>query len=147
MKRSLSRDLTASVLGKGLTAGLLFVFTPIYISLMGVEAYGLLGFYAVLLASCMFLDQAISPIVSHRFAQARALGLVAPDLWSTFRTVEILALATGALIALVIVVAAPWVSDSMLKATTMTPQRVHSAVQLMALLVLAHILKFRDLSY
>lgn len=137
MRRSLSLDLVASVLGRGLSAGLLFLFTPVYISRMGVEAYGLFGFYAVLLASCMFLDQAISPVVSRRFAQASARGPLEPDLWNTFRTVEIVALAIGSLIALGIVAAAPWIADDMLRATTMTAPRVRGAVQLMALLLLA----------
>jgi len=137
MKQSLSLDLAASVLGKCLTGGLLFLFTPIYISQMGVEAYGLLGFFAVLLGSCMFLDQAISPVVSHRFAKANAHRVVTADLWSTFRTAEALALVVGVLIALAIVTAAPWIADTMLNAKTMTPKRVQSTVQLMGLLVAA----------
>lgn len=135
MKPSLSLDLIASIVGRGLTTGLMFVFTPVYLRLLGIEAYGLIGFYATLLACSMFLDQALSPMVAHRFAQSRAGGGTRINLWNSFRTVETLVLLTALALGALVFLAAPWLAGDMVKAPTLGQDTLLRAFHLMALLL------------
>ncbi|GEM_PF-2564103 len=136
LKKTLRLDLATGVLGRGLAGALMFIFTPIYIKVLGVESYGVLAFYATLLASCLFLDQSISPIITRRFAQTRGGNGMLSELWNTFRTMEIISITIGITLALVIVVAAPWLSESVLKASALDPQRLLFIVELIALLLM-----------
>lgn len=135
MKRSIAIDLAASVLGRGLTAGLLIIFTPVYLTLLGVEAYGLIGFYATLLATFLLFDQTVSPAVTRRFAQHTASASSPELLWNTFKTVEIIAVCMGLVLALGIFIAAPWIASHMLSASAMPPSRLLAVVRLMALML------------
>lgn len=136
MKSSLSLDLLASILGRGFTTGLMFIFTPIYLRLLGIEAYGLIGFYATLLACSMFLDQALSPVVAHRFAQSRAGGGTEINLWNSFRTVETIVVMTAAALAAIVFFLAPWLAGGMVSSPTLGRETLMHAFHLMALLLL-----------
>lgn len=135
MKPSLSLDLIVSIAGRGLTTGLMFLFTPIYLRLLGIEAYGLIGFYATLLACGMFLDQALSPMVAHRFAQTRAGSGAQINLWNAFRTVETLVFLMACVLGALIFFMAPWLAGDMVRAPTLGQDKLLRAFHLMALLL------------
>lgn len=135
MKTSLSRDLVVSIAGRGLTTGLMFLFTPIYLRLLGIEAYGLIAFYATLLGCSMFLDQALSPMVAHRFTQSRASGGTQKNLWNAFRTAETLVFLTAIALGLFIFFVAPWFASEMVKAPILGPDSLLRAFHLMALML------------
>ena len=42
---------------------------PFYIKLLGIEAYGLVGFYVTLLAALQVLDLGISPTINREMAR------------------------------------------------------------------------------
>jgi O-antigen/teichoic acid export membrane protein len=135
MKASLSLSLIASIAGRGLTTGLMFLFTPIYLRLLGIEAYGLIGFYASVLACSMFLDQALSPMVAHRFAQSRAGGGTPINLWNAFRTVETLVFLMAFSLGVLIFFVAPWLASDIVRAPTLGQDMLLRAFHLMALLI------------
>ena len=66
----LKRNLIANYLGQGWTALMGLAFVPLYIQYLGIEAYGLIGLFAVLQAWLALLDMGLTP---RRF-QVRALA-------------------------------------------------------------------------
>ncbi|MDQ3996976.1 MAG: oligosaccharide flippase family protein [Gemmatimonadota bacterium] len=71
---ALRRDMFANLLGRGWVAlaGLLFV--PLYIKLLGVEAYGLVGFTAALQVGISLLDVGLATTLNRELARIRASG-------------------------------------------------------------------------
>ena len=48
-----------------------FVFVPVYISYLGIEAYGLIGLFATLQAWLSLLDLGLSPTLNREMARLR----------------------------------------------------------------------------
>jgi O-antigen/teichoic acid export membrane protein len=66
----LKANLLANFIGQAWTALMGVLFVPIYIKYIGIEAYGLVGAFAILTASLTILDLGISPTVSRELARA-----------------------------------------------------------------------------
>jgi hypothetical protein len=67
--RSLRNNLIANVLGQGWSGLMNFVFVPVYIALLGIEAYGLIGLYASLQALYYILDAGMSATLNRELAR------------------------------------------------------------------------------
>ena len=65
----LKRNLIANYLGQGWTALMGLAFIALYIKFLGIEAYGLIGIFAVLSAWLALLDMGMTPTVSREMAR------------------------------------------------------------------------------
>ena len=65
---SLKRNVIANYLGAGWNALMALAFVPLYIRYLGIEAYGLLGIYAILQAWLSLLDMGMTPSLSREMA-------------------------------------------------------------------------------
>ncbi|TXS96692.1 oligosaccharide flippase family protein [Parahaliea maris] len=135
MRRSLTLNICSSIIGRIFSVALMFIFTPIYIELLGIESYGLIGFYTTILASIAFLDQALNPLISRYFAQASNKDTPLSNLWNAFRTLEALVLFASVLLATVLALSAPWLSSNFTQGTTVSNPQSLRAIQLMGLMV------------
>lgn len=68
----LQRNLLAGLLNSIWTALATFAVVPFYIEYLGIEAYGLIGFFITLQGVFLLLDLGISPTVSREFAKHNA---------------------------------------------------------------------------
>ncbi len=70
----LRTNVFANFLGRfsGLTLGLLF--TPLYIHYLGIEAYGLIGFYLTLQGSMTFLEMGLSRACNREISRLSGQG-------------------------------------------------------------------------
>ncbi len=80
------------------------VLVPVYVHYMGVEAYGLVGFYAMLQAWFLLLDLGLSPTLARETARFRGGALDLHTLRSLLRALEgvflVIAVLGGGLVAL-----------------------------------------------
>ncbi len=67
-----SRNILATLIGNGWTALLGIFFIPVYLHFLGIEAYGLVGFYATLLAFFILLDLGMGATLNREFARLSA---------------------------------------------------------------------------
>lgn len=63
------KNIAANIMSKGWNVVSLFIFTPLYIKLLGVEAYGLVGFYSTLLAMLTFADMGFTATLTREVAK------------------------------------------------------------------------------
>lgn len=114
-------------------------FAPLYIALLGVEAYGLIGFYLTLLGTLLCIDQAISPVVTRSFAAAQGEGdeLALRRAWQTFRTLERLSLVLGITLGVALFLAAPSAARNFLHTSALSRDTVETALALMAGILIA----------
>src|SRR5579884_3671135 len=108
-------------------------FIPVYTRLMGMEAYGLVGFSAVLNATFSLLDMGLSPTMNREMARLSAHLERAQEARDTVRTLEWIYWPIGLVIAAVGLAAAPLFTRYWLHTDRLSPVTVQQAVSLMAL--------------
>lgn len=131
----LSRDLISSTASRAVSAGVVLMATPVYLRMLGAEAYGLVGFYASLLACTIFLEQIFSPLIIRTLASSKAIGLDASVVWGRFTTFERLVLGLAGLLGLVVLSASGWFSSDLLSTQTLTASELLASLHAMALLL------------
>jgi O-antigen/teichoic acid export membrane protein len=131
----LRRNLIANLGGRGWTALMALVFIPCYIHYLGIEAYGLVGFFATLQAACVLLDLGLSTAVNHGLATLAARDGSGADQRDLVRTMEVLNWAVALLIGVGIVTLAPIIASNWIDARGLGTDTVCQAVRLMGLTI------------
>lgn len=108
------------------------VIVPLYIRYMGSEAYGLVGFYAMLQAWFQMLDLGLSPTLSRQTARLSGGALDALTLRRMLRVLEGLFAAVALAGAAALALGADWVATRWLQAQALPPEQMRLAVEMMA---------------
>jgi len=87
-------------------------FVPLYIKYLGIEAYGLIGVFAILQASLALLDMGMKPALGREMARFTAGAHNAQSIRDLLRSVESIGAITSVGIALCIWAASPWLASS-----------------------------------
>lgn len=66
---SLKKNIIANIVGKLWNLVSVFVFVPFYISFLGVESYGIISFYTMLLSFLMLADAGLTATLNREFAK------------------------------------------------------------------------------
>lgn len=107
---------------------------PLFIKLMGIEAYGLIGFYLVLQAVLQVLDLGLSPTINREMARYSVLPGKASEARDLVRTLETGYWSIGLLIGGGILMASPWLAVHWIRASMIPVRNVMQAVMLMGVL-------------
>ena len=89
-------------------------FVPLYIRYLGIEAYGLLGVYAILQAWLSLLDMGMAPSLSREMAGLGIEAAKAQRARDLLRSAEILAAGIAMVVALAIWLASDWLASAWL---------------------------------
>src|ERR1700756_3157714 len=127
-------ELAASFAGTGWSGVVQLLCIPAYIKLMGIESYGLIGFYLVLQGILQVLDLGLSPTMNREMARYSVQLEKAAEARDLVRTLEIGYWLIGLLIGAVILIAAPWIAVHWIKAGAVPIRTVTEAVMLMGAL-------------
>lgn len=127
----LKRNLIANFLGQGWAALIQVLLVPVYVHFLGIEAYGLIGLFAVLQAWLVLLDMGLSPTLSREMARFTGGAQGAQSVRDLLRSVELVALAIATLIAGGVAAAADWLSTDWLRIDKLDADVVAHAFALM----------------
>lgn len=129
-----ARNLAAGMANSVVLVLVNLVALPFYLHYLGMEAYGLIGFYVTLLGLAQILDLGLAPTISREIARCTDEGdrrLAA----SLLRTLGVVSLGLSLLIAAGGFALAPWIGSHWLEAERIPQAVVVQAVALMALTV------------
>jgi O-antigen/teichoic acid export membrane protein len=124
---SLKRNVIANGLGQGWRALMAFAFVPLYIRYIGIEAYGLIGIFALLQAWLALLDMGMKPALGREMARFRGGAHDAQSIRDLLRSVELVGIAVGGAVALGIWAASTWLASHWLKVESIPVQVVARA--------------------
>jgi len=127
----LKRNLIANYLGQGWTALMGLAFIPLYIKYLGIEAYGLIGLFAVLQAWLTLLDMGMSPTLNREMARFTAGTHSATSIRDLLRSIELIVLGIAVLLALGIWAASGWLASDWLRAEKLPVDVVAQAFAIM----------------
>jgi O-antigen/teichoic acid export membrane protein len=134
---SLKANVVANYLGQGWTALMGIAFVPLYVHVLGIETYGLIGVFAVLQAWMALFDLGLTPTLNREMARVRA-GAHTPDsIRSLLRALESIYAVLAILLIVVVYASAPWLANGWLKAEHLDPMLVVRSIRLMGFVLAA----------
>lgn len=126
---TMARNVAANYLGRAYSIASLYLFTPLYIKYLGLPAYGVIGFYTILLTIGALVDVGLTATLSREAARLSDRR----ELLNLSTTIERLLLSSTLLVALAICLLAPLVVDHWLDgAGVLGTDQLVSSIQLMA---------------
>lgn len=130
---SLRKNIIANYAGKTWAAVVNLACIPFYVKYMGIEAYGLVGFFATLQPFLAILDMGLSPTVNRELARYSFLPGKEREMRDTVRTLEVVYWGMAAVVCIILLVAAPAISTSWLKGNSLPPAKIRQAILLMGI--------------
>jgi O-antigen/teichoic acid export membrane protein len=112
-----------------------FILVPLYLKYMGAEAYGLVGFFAMLQAWFNLLDMGLTPTMARETARFRGGALDALTFRRLVRALEGVFLAVALIGGGMLLASSGWVATSWLTAQKLPITEVKVSIQLMAICV------------
>lgn len=130
---ALKRNLIANYLGQGWVAIMGLAFIPIYIKYLGIEAYGLIGLFALLQAWLSLLDMGMTPTLGREMARFTGGTHSAQSIRDLLRSIEVIAFVIAVLIASGIGLSANWMANSWVQAESLPSDVVEQAFVVMGI--------------
>ena len=131
----LRRNVAANMVGRAWTTVLGVIFIPVYLKFLGMEAYGLVGFFATLHGVFGLLDLGLGATINRELARLSASARPHDDQRTLLRTLEIcywgISLAAGGLVLLL----APTIAHDWVHVSRLSPLAVERGVRLMGLIL------------
>jgi O-antigen/teichoic acid export membrane protein len=112
---TLRRNITANYLGQGWVALMQLAFIPIYITYLGMEAYGLIGIFAILQAGLVLMDLGMTPTLNREMARFTAGAHTAQSIRELLHSLEIICVGIAFLVVISIWSASSWFSQNWLR--------------------------------
>lgn len=111
------------------------VMVPLYVKYMGAEAYGLVGFFAMLQAWFNLLDMGLTPTMARETARYRGGAIGAPDYRRLARALEGVFVGVALVGGVLLFSLADWVAAHWLKVSRLPMGDVAASLRLMALAI------------
>jgi O-antigen/teichoic acid export membrane protein len=108
------------------------LFVPVYIHYLGIEVYGIIGFFIGLQTFLSLLDLGISPTLNREIARLSAFEDKAREMRDLSRTLEILCLAVALTTGVIALSLSPLVANYWLQPEKISPAAISQALMLMS---------------
>lgn len=128
---SLKKNVLANYLGQGWSGLIGLAFVPLYIEYLGIEAYGLIGIFALLQAWLTLLDMGMTPTLNREMARYTAGAHTPQSIRDLLRSLEIVCFGIAALIGVMIWAASGWLAADWLRADKLPLDVVAQAIAIM----------------
>jgi O-antigen/teichoic acid export membrane protein len=115
---ALRKNVAANYAGKLWSIASVYLFVPLYVRLLGVDAYGVIAFHSALLGLLFIADAGLSS------AFAREMARRSEDkahLRTVLRSLELVYLAIAGVCALAVALASGWIAENWLRPTASLP--------------------------
>lgn len=132
---TVARNIAANAVGAAVGLGVLLLAVPLYLRLLGPEAYGLVGLFATLMAAAAALDLGLGATLNREVARMTARPADAPELADVVATLRAGGWAAGLVLGGLFTALAPAIAARWLTPVALSPGEVRGALVLMGLAV------------
>ncbi len=132
---SLKRNIVANYVSQVYGTLIAILVVPIYVRYMGIEAYGLIGFFTMLQVWFQLLDLGLTPTMAREAARFRGGAVDALALRSLLRALEGLFFALAAAGTVLVIAGSETIAGGWLKVENLSLAEVGNAIALMAPIV------------
>lgn len=131
----LKRNVIANFVGRGWTAATYLALTPFYIRFMGIEAFGLVGFFLTLVAMSSLLELGLSSSLNRELARLSAHQDDGDEPRQIVRVLEVLYWGLASLMGLAVILLASVIAEDWLSNAKIRPEVIRQAIVLMGLVL------------
>jgi O-antigen/teichoic acid export membrane protein len=131
----ISKNVLANVLGKGWTAIVSLALIPVYVGIMGVEAYGLVGLFVMLQGLLAIFDMGLSTTLNRELARLSVEPGGESGARDLVRTMELAYWGIAALIAIPLLLLSPLIAQYWINAGRLPVDAIGQAIMAMGLAV------------
>jgi O-antigen/teichoic acid export membrane protein len=110
-------------------------FVPLYIKYLGVEAYGLIGFYAVLQAWLTLFDMGITQTLNREMARFTAGVHTPQSILDLLRSLELISVVLAIVMCLLVWVSSGYIATHWLNSHKLSSSEIANAIALMAFVI------------
>jgi len=130
----LKRALLANFVGTGWAALVQLACMPLYVKFLGIEGYGLIGFYLMLQSLFQVMDLGLSPTVNREMARYSVQPEKANEARDLVRTLEVGYWFIGLILGAVLFTSASWIATHWIKSSALPVSSITGALMLMGVL-------------
>jgi O-antigen/teichoic acid export membrane protein len=130
-----TRNILANYAGQAWSAVAGLAFIPVYVRYLGIEAYGLIGLFAVIQAWLSLLDMGMTPALSREMARFTAGAYTAQSIRDLLRSVEVICFSVATLIGVGIWMASDFLASDWLQSEQLPEDVLAHALGIMGLVV------------
>lgn len=134
---NIHRNLFAGLANSVCSALIGLAVVPLYIKYLGIEAYGLVGFFATMQAVLQLFDLGLVPTINREVARYTAIGNLS-GVGKLLHTLAVVYICVGLFIAIFVVGLAPMIAEFWLHPRHISSLVVEHAVMLMGLIIACH---------
>lgn len=131
----LKKNIIANYIGQFYTIIIGIVMVPFYLKYLGVEAYGLVGFFAVVYSWLNLLKIGLTPAFSREVARFHGLEKNKKEFIQLLNSIEMIFFIFGVLIALMMFLSSEWLSNEWLNVEKLSIETVVYSISLMGVIV------------
>lgn len=131
---TLSRNLIVGLSNSIWSAIIGLAVVPFYLEYLGIEAYGLIGFFVTAQSLLQLLDMGIAPTINREVARCSAAGSI-QDAGKLLHSLAVIYWGIALLIAILIFSLAPLISEYWLQSKKLSPETISHAIMLMGLVI------------
>lgn len=132
---SVKRNSIANYFGQSYTILIGLMITPLYLQYLGAEAYGLVGFFALMQAWLGLLDMGLSPTLGRQVAYARGQENGFEFFKRLLKSFELIFFGLALTIILSVLFASGWIAGTWIKAETLALETIIYCINLMGLMI------------
>jgi O-antigen/teichoic acid export membrane protein len=132
---ALRGNIVANFVGRAWVTALGIVFIPIYLQFLGIEAYGLVGFFATLQAVFGLLDLGLGVTINRELARLSATPERLAEQRAILRTLEACYWGISVTAATLVLLLAPAIAHHWVHASALSTVTIERAIRLMGLVL------------
>jgi len=132
---SIKRNTIANYIGQGYIIVISIVITPLYLQYLGAEAYGLVGFFALMQAWLNLLDMGLNPTLARQVAYARGQKNGFQFFKRLLKSFELIFFTLAVLVSVSIYFLSEWIAINWIKAETLDLETLQYCIILMGFMI------------
>lgn len=121
------------ILGRGFAGLIPFLFIPLYIDILGIEAYGLVGFFTLMLSLSSLFDLGFGNTINREMARLSAIN---ENPGSLLKTLGVFSWGIALILGMVVVFASGWIAREWINVKELYFTTVQQAICLMGIALL-----------
>ena len=132
---TIKRNIIANYLGQALTGFMALAFLPLYIEYLGMEAYGLIGFFVVMQGLLMLLDIGMTPTLNREMARFTAGAYSPQRIRELLRSLELICCGVAVVVMVGMWSVSRYLATDWLKTESLSIDTITHALIVMAFVV------------
>ncbi|HUE95684.1 MAG TPA: oligosaccharide flippase family protein [Longimicrobiaceae bacterium] len=131
----LGRNIASSFGARTITSLLAFLFIPVYLRILGIEAWGLIAFSLTLQGILVVFDVGLGLTLNRELARLPRGEAPHPEARDLIRTFEIVSWSIAVLAGAVVILASPWIARAWIHPEGLTRSSVETSIRLMGVML------------